>query len=132
MRIRRGDIIWVEFRSGNGHVQRGRRPCLVVSTNAANGHAKIFNVIPGTTKTNRKDNPVHILIKAEEVSGFMGKDTLFLAEQITTIDKEQIICKTGAVCGEAEMNLNSVISRQLGLINQIGVGREKGGKLINE
>ena len=49
MDIRRGDIIWVEFNAGNGHIQRGRRPCVVVSTNRINGHGKIINVIPGTT-----------------------------------------------------------------------------------
>ena len=32
MKFKRGDIVWADFRSGSGHVQRGRRPCLIVST----------------------------------------------------------------------------------------------------
>ena len=113
MKIRRGDIVWVEFRSGNGHIQRGRRPCLVVSSDRVNGRANILNVIPGTTNTERKDNPVHFIIEKDGVQGFMGKDTLFLTEQITTIDKEQIICKVGTINDESENILNKALLRQL-------------------
>ena len=47
MKFKRGDIVWADFRSGSGHVQRGRRPCLIVSTNRANGKSLTVNVIPG-------------------------------------------------------------------------------------
>ena len=67
MDIRRGDIIWVEFNAGNGHIQRGRRPCVVVSTNRINGHGKIINVIPGTTNLERRNNPVHLIIKDSDI-----------------------------------------------------------------
>lgn len=115
MRIRRGDIIWVDFRCGNGHIQRGRRPCVVVSSNQINGHANTFNVIPGTTNMQRKDNPVHVYVKANDIGGYMGKDTLFLTEQLTTIDKEQIIWKSGTLTDTLLMKVNAVILRQLGM-----------------
>ena len=116
MNIRRGDIVWVEFRSGNGHVQRGRRPCAVVSSNTVNGHAATLNVIPGTTRLGRKYNPVHVLVTSNDMCGYMGKDTLFLTEQITTIDKEQILCKAGYVTGDILEKLKTAMLRQLGLL----------------
>ncbi len=119
MNIRRGDIVWVEFRSGNGHVQRGRRPCVVVSTDRVNRYASIINVIPGTTKLERKDNPVHLTVKKNDMSGFMGKDTLFLTEQITAVDIDQVLSKTGHLKEKTISCLNDVIIRQLGLKEEI-------------
>lgn len=115
MNVRRGDIVWVEFKCGNGHVQRGRRPCVIVSSNLVNGHANTFNVIPGTTNVRKKDNPVHFLVMARDINGYMGKDTLFLTEQLTTIDKEQILCKTGALSGKLIHKLDNAVLRQLGI-----------------
>ncbi len=115
MELRRGDIIWVEFRSGNGHVQRGRRPCVVVSTNRINCHSGIINVIPGTTNLNRRDNPVHLTVKNSDICGFMGKDTMFLTEQLTSIDTEQILGKTGYLSKEMIKCLDEMILKQLGI-----------------
>ena len=115
MDIRRGDIIWVEFRSGNGHIQRGRRPCVVVSTNRVNGHARIINVIPGTTNLERKNNPVHMIIKDSDICGYMGKDTMLLTEQLTAIDTNQILSKAGYLSAEKVNDLNGKILQQLGI-----------------
>lgn len=113
MDIRRGDIVWVEFRSGNGHIQRGRRPCVVVSTNRINSHAKIINVIPGTTNMERKNNPVHMVIKNADINGYLGKDTMLLVEQITAIDTDQILSKAGYLSDEKIKFLNTLILQQL-------------------
>ena len=115
MDIRRGDILWVEFHSGNGHVQRGRRPCVVVSTDRVNSYSRIINVIPGTTNLEKKTNPVHLIIKNNEVNGFMGKDTMFLIEQITAIDTDQVLSKAGSVSTNTLASINELIKKQLGI-----------------
>ena len=115
MEIRSGDIIWVEFHSGNGHIQRGRRPCVVVSTDRVNNHSRIINVIPGTTNLERKNNPVHMIIKNSDIRGYMGKDTMLLTEQLTAIDTNQILTKAGYLSEEKVNYLNGLILKQLGI-----------------
>ena len=115
MEIRRGDILWVEFHSGNGHVQRGRRPCVVVSTNRVNSYARVINVVPGTTNLERKNNPVHLIIKNIDVNGYMGKDTMFLIEQITAIDTDQVLGKAGFVNANTLETIIELIKKQLGI-----------------
>ena len=115
MKLRRGDIVWVEFRNGSGHVQRGRRPCLIVSTNLANGSANTFNVLPGTTSIKKKRMSYHLFVKSGDICGYMGKDTLFLTEQVTTIDKEQILCKAGYLKEECMWEADRLLIRQLGI-----------------
>ena len=115
MNIRRGDIIWVEFRSGNGHIQRGRRPCVVVSTDRANRCSHIINVIPGTTNLERKDNPVHLIMKRSDIRGFIGKDTMLLTEQLTAVDKDQVLTKAGSVSTETISRIDALLLKQLGM-----------------
>ena len=115
MDIRRGDIIWVEFNAGNGHIQRGRRPCVVVSTNRINGHGKIINVIQGTTNVERRNNPVHLIIKDSDIHGYLGKDTMLLTEQLTAIDTDQVLAKAGFLSQEKVHCLNGLILMQLGI-----------------
>lgn len=116
MGIRRGDILWVEFRGGNGHIQQGRRPCLVISTDYANGGAKTLNVIPGTTNDEKKRFKYHLSVKGSEIKGYLGKDTTFLVEQLTTIDKSQILCCAGYVSNEVKERLDKCLVRQLGIM----------------
>ncbi len=113
MKFKLGDIVWADFRSGSGHVQRGRRPCLIVSTNRANGKALTVNVIPGTTKIG-KYFAFHVHIKPEDVTGYVMKETVFLVEQITTIDKDQILCMAGKVNKGKMSEVDKLIKRQLG------------------
>ena len=123
MRIRRGDILWVEFRGGNGHIQSGRRPCIVVSTDYANGGAHTFNVIPGTTSKNKKRFIYHLHVEGKDISGYLEKDTTFLTEQITTVDRNQILMKAGHVSEAAVQRMNKLIIRQLGI--KIGDGENE-------
>ena len=115
MEIRRGDILWVEFRGGNGHIQQGRRPCIVVSTDNANSGAKTLNVIPGTTNDEKKRFKYHLFVKGSEINGYLGKDTTFLVEQLTTIDKNQILCGAGYVSDKVIERLDKCLIRQLGI-----------------
>lgn len=53
MKIKRNMIVWAELKSGLRHIQAGRRPCIVISCDKANGKSPVYTVVPGTTKLKR-------------------------------------------------------------------------------
>lgn len=115
--LQRGDIVWVDLGEHPGsHVQSGRRPCIIVNTNKSNGD--VYTVIPGSSKFERKHFPVHLVVTPQEVKGSLSKETVFMMEQITTVDKRDIILKTGFLQSDSEImkSINNLIIRQLELI----------------
>ncbi len=117
-KIMRGDIIWVDLGNGQGlHIQSGRSPCLVISTDKANTLSNTYNVLPGTTKQSMDKNPVHYKVLPKDISGYLGKATNFMAEQICTIDRKQILCKVGHIeqMSKEMCEINKIIMKQLTL-----------------
>lgn len=117
-KIRRGNILWIDLGEHPGtHLQSGCRPCVVVSTDKANRSAKIYTVIPGTTKHEKDGFPVHCKLLPEEVQGYLNRSTIFLAEQICTVDEKQVIGKMGTIKQNSitMQKINQIIIRQLAL-----------------
>lgn len=117
-RLVRGDVVWADLGEHPGtKIQSGRRPCLIISTDKANRKSNVYNVLPGTTKQDNNVFPVHHTLLPEDISGYLGKPTIFLAEQICTIDKKQVLCKVGHVDEKSESisKINRIIVRQLEL-----------------
>lgn len=82
MKIKRNMIVWAELKSGLRHIQAGRRPCIVISCDKANGKSPVYTVIPGTTKMRKNYIPVHFNIEPSEIRGFLRHTTMFLPEQL--------------------------------------------------
>lgn len=117
-KIKRGDILWIDLgQHPKTHLQSGRRPCIVISSNKANQSSKTFNIIPGTTKQKKDNFPVHLKIFPNDINGFLGKPTTFLVEQLCTIDEQQILYKAGHIKENTSIisTINSMLIRQLGL-----------------
>lgn len=69
---RRGDIVWVDLGEHPGtKIQSGRKLCLIVSTNKGSG--SVYQVIPGTSKQEKKDFPVTCGSKAGRGAGVIKK-----------------------------------------------------------
>ena len=118
--IQRNSIIWVDLGSRKGHIQSGCRPCIVVSSNKANRHSHVYTVIPGTTQREKADFPVHYEIRQGDVEGFLRANTIFMAEQICTIDEGQIISFAGIINNkETVSQINKILVKQLELENAI-------------
>lgn len=111
---RRGDIIWVDLGQHPGrHIQSGRRPCLIVNTNKSN--AKVYTVMPGTCQMEKDGFPVHVTIEPNEVIGSLTKTTIFMAEQLVTVDENQVMLMAGYLERESDAmkRINEVLLRQL-------------------
>lgn len=73
-----------ELVSKDGSIQNGYRPVFILSNNKNNTYAPTLNVIPLTTKMNKRRLPIHVELWDYEHYGLKKPSTL-LIEQITTI-----------------------------------------------
>lgn len=116
--IKRGDILWIDLIGQAGtSLQSGRRPCVCVSTDKANGTSPVINILPGTSRMNKADFPVHMTVHPGEIEGYLGKDTIFLAEQIATVPKKNIVMKAGHIPEDSRAikEIDRILRRQLSL-----------------
>lgn len=83
----RGDIFIVELKSSEDkHVQKGRRPVVVISSNVNNNNSPTVNVIPLTATIKKIDQPTHVIIKGYG----LALTSMTLSEQIITLDKKRL------------------------------------------
>ena len=69
------------------------------------------------SKQNKKDFPVHVAVKPEEVQGALRKETIFMAEQLTIASEQQILMMIGSLEQESEamIKVEKALKRQLEL-----------------
>jgi mRNA-degrading endonuclease toxin of MazEF toxin-antitoxin module len=84
---RRGEIWWTAFPAD--HPDKGRRPVIVVSTDARNAHprANTVLVIP-LSPSIHSPGPSHLLLRAGETG--LREDSIACAENIAVVGKDQI------------------------------------------
>lgn len=74
----------------------------------------LYTVIPGTTNLGKNHIPVHFEIDPRDIKGYLKCTTMFLPEQIITIDKSQIIQTAGIITNtEAIKLIDEMLIRQL-------------------
>lgn len=94
----RGEIYFADLHPRSGSEQSGRRPCIIVSTDAFNQARgwRSLTVVPLTSSERwQTASPTTVLFTAGE-SG-LPKNCAALAHQITTLDRTKIV---GAKIGE--------------------------------
>lgn len=119
--IRRGDIFFADL-VGIGSQQKGRRPVVVVSNNAQNDKSDTINVVP--LSTSARELLVHIKIDG---CG-LRKTSYALVEQVTTINKNQIVesfGKTGKLSSAYLNLLDDAIDIQFGRRDRTGEALRK-------
>ncbi|OLC37265.1 MAG: growth inhibitor PemK [Acidobacteria bacterium 13_1_40CM_56_16] len=83
--IKRGEIYFVDLNPTKGREQAGRRPVLVVSSDAINRQPLVVTVVVGTDAKNvPRDYPVNVRVAAAETG--LPRDTVFLCFQIRSLD----------------------------------------------
>jgi mRNA interferase MazF len=98
--IHRGSVYFVNLAPTQGHEQSGRRPVLVVSSDAINRQPLVVTVVVGTSARNiPRDYPVNVRVPAEE-SG-LPEDTVFLCFQLRSLDPGRLEGPTGGEIQEA-------------------------------
>ena len=89
LEITRGTIIMVDLPLGNGSVQGGTRPAVVISNDKGNKFSPVLIVVPLTSRMDKKFMPTHHTIEPSMING-LSKTSIALAEQIITIGKDTV------------------------------------------
>ena len=116
----RGDIWFADLEPHSGtSVQGGCRPVLVMSNDVGNTYAETLNVLPMTRQLKKPNLPCHTELDPDIIADKhqMMDNSMILAEQITTISKDQLRNYVGRI--EEKNLLDSIdhaVSVQLGLV----------------
>lgn len=102
-RITQGDVVRVYLSAKNSSgkcVQEGTRPMVVMSNNTCNSVSPTITAFPCTSsllKINKR-LPTHVIIKESDLEGTgLTKESVVMAEQMTTIDKRDIVAFLGTI-----------------------------------
>ena len=108
------DICFAQLPLKEGsHIQGGRRPVVIMSNNNANKYSPVVTVVPLTSKLKKRSLPTHVTLFAEGLSTV----STALCEQLTTIDKSQLIRRVGTVSDpEDRAALNRALAVQFGMM----------------
>ena len=108
MPIERGEVYWVNFDPSLGGEIQKTRPAVVLSNNAANHALNRVQVVPITSRTDR-------LYPGEAYIDLNGERRKAMADQLTTVSKQRLGRKLGAVDSEDMVHVESAVILQLGL-----------------
>lgn len=105
--VQRFEIWFAELGDHYGSsVQSGSRPVLVISNDVANRFSSTLTVIPLTTVQKKLGLPTHIQIAETDCkmlnSHVYLRNSVVLAEQVTTIDKKALQNKLGCLTSDAK------------------------------
>ena len=91
--VKRGDIFYADLSPVVGSEQGGIRPVLVVQNDVGNRYSPTIIVAAITSQINKAKLPTHLELPGDEYG--LSKNSVFLAEQVRTIDKRRLKEKIG-------------------------------------
>ena len=91
-----GEIWMCNLAHKDGSVQNGYRPVFILSNDKNNYHSPTLNVIPITSKMNKRKLPVHVELQDYKKYG-LQLPSIMLVEQIMTISKSLLDCRVGQI-----------------------------------
>lgn len=113
--IKRGELYWLDWSPGRGSEQTGRRPALIISTNASNTNPRYGLVIAVTVSTKGKAHiPTHVEIQPTEENG-LSETSYAKAEQIMTADKDRLAGKIGRITDEQMRQVEIALRKAQGM-----------------
>ena len=83
-RPRCGEIWMCNLSENKGSIQSGYRPVFILSNDKNNTYSTTINIIPITTKMNKRKLPVHVELWNYQRYGLKAPSTL-MVEQTTTV-----------------------------------------------
>ncbi len=92
--VRRGDLFWLDWRPAGGSEQSGRRPAVVIQTDAANRVRSYPNTIVAAVSRTGRPVPFHVRVDPDGMNGL--KEVSYVkCEQILTVSRERLIERIG-------------------------------------
>lgn len=91
-----GDVFWVDFPTGAGRAQAGRRPAVVLQADAVTKRLPTVLMIPLTTQIAALRYPGTVLIEPDATNG-LTKPSVAMVFQLCAIDRRSIGSRLGAI-----------------------------------
>ncbi len=91
-------------------IQGGNRPVVIISNDVCNEVSSVITVAPLTSRMKRLNLPTHAVIDTPD-----GGQSVILAEQIMTIDKDLLDNKLGKIKAHDMEKIEIAILAQLGM-----------------
>lgn len=113
IKIKRGDIVFVDLNPARGSEQRGIRPVLVLQNNISNKYSPVVIVAAITSKVFNKDFPTCVFVSKKDSK--LDRDSTILLNQIRTLDKSRIIKKAGSLDNSIIKKVDRAIKNSLDL-----------------
>lgn len=109
MVVKRGDIFYANLDPIIGSEQGGVRPVLAVQNNVGNRYSPTLVVLPISSA---KKMPTHIYICGSKM---LPKDSIVLAEQIRTIDRDRLLRYVGSIGLEVMEKVDRAVKISIGV-----------------
>lgn len=87
-----GEIVLAKLR-GDGHVQDGIRPVIIIQNDIGNKYSPTLQVIPLTSRMTKKPLPTHVFIP--QGIGSLSKDSIAQCEGQRVINKQDVLNHIG-------------------------------------
>lgn len=110
MIIKRGDVFYADLDPIVGSEQGGVRPILVVQNNVGNKYSPTVVVLP-ISSAKKTNMPTHIRICGSKM---LPKNSIVLAEQIRTIDRNRLRNYVGSVGLEIMKKVDRAVKISIG------------------
>lgn len=125
MKYNKGNIFIADLGKAKGSEQFGKRPVVVIQNDTGNTYSPTLIIAPITSRVDLKAKlPTHVFIP--KYKNILEQDSLILAEQITTIDKERILEYVGSLDEDLQLKLDA------SLLISLGINVNKVNKVYNE
>lgn len=113
--IKRGDIYYADLSGSIGSEQGGVRPVVIVQNDIGNRYSPTIVCVSITSQLGKKQLPTHVLIKQGD--GGLEKESIVMTEQVRTIDKSRLMCKSGSLRYKDMLKINIAILVSFGLFS---------------
>lgn len=111
MFVKRGDVFYADLDPIIGSEQGSIRPVLVVQNNVGNKYSLTVVVLP-ISSAKKNNMPTHIHICGSKM---LSKDSIVLAEQIRTIDRNRLMKYVGSVGVEIMEKVDKAVKISIGV-----------------
>lgn len=110
--VYKGDVFFADLNPVAGSEIGGIRPVVVIQNNTGNKYSPTV-VTAITSRTNRKNLPTHVSVKAP--TGGLFADSVIMLEQIRTLDKSRLRQFIGRVDDETMHRIETAAKTSLGI-----------------
>ena len=114
--MKRGDVVWAEFRPRSGSEQRGRRPAVVVSHDAFNARSTWRSVVVVPVSTSpRQARRGPTVVRIDGALPGLTEPSVVVCHQVTTLDRSQLSAQLGSLPSGAMAEIDAALRAALDL-----------------